>query len=544
MTRMLGNINQPSVYAYILSFGMLALIILYPYGNFAAVDAYFFDASVSTESGLDPVDIKALNIYQQIFLCITPIVMNLCFVNILAVRLGAAKKRPKSFRYRRRWAVAGASDTGNVEEGFIGDMVLDKEPAGPVERLNSETTRIRFALEPRRGDDERGSLYVPGPRGRDNGQPIAFLSDNEGEDNIRPVPKTESSRPVCRRNSDTVIMSRATSVDCAVSFIFVLRSTTNRISEEKQMRQEGIGGIGYRALRFLLKVTIGYYFDLHLFGAICFVPWIHTASPKALYSSQTMLNNLGLTLTPDSRVSFRDATWPMLLSPQASSLQGSLRFLLDHPRRCCTLLFPSTATWILFVILIALRFIDTLLIVALDLDNPESASSRHTVTVSFNLTDVNLAVQFSLLVMMYISVYPVAIIIRMSESYEERGVGLYDSDEKSVDERFNLWYVFLGVFCICIAENILVSSVFSVFFEVVSAYGNVGFSLVYPTNTTSLHRGLPYALDRAITLPSDQFVADGAEDRTGDEERMAKENADGKRSLEVQGRKMVKAFTR
>ena len=65
---------------------------------------------------------------------------------------------------------------------------------------------------------------------------------------------------------------------------------------------------------------------------------------------------------------------------------------------------------------------------------------------------------------------------------------------------------------------------FSIFFEVVSAYGNVGLSLGYPTNLTSLcghftvfsklvicammirgrHRGLPYALDRAITLPIDR----------------------------------------
>lgn len=223
-----------------------------------------------------------------------------------------------------------------------------------------------------------------------------------------------------------------------------------------------------------------------------------------------MVDNLGLTLTPDSMISFRDATWPMLvmsflafagntfypcflrlaiwalwkIAPATSSLKESLRFLLDHPRRCYTLLFPSGATWILASILFALNFVDTLLIVVLDLDNPEvnalpvgprilaalfqSASSRHTGTASFNLANVNPAVQFSLLVMMYISVYPIAISIRMSESYEESPVGLYAADE-SLDEKgegktylinhlrnqlsFDLWYIFLGVFCICIAES-------------------------------------------------------------------------------------------
>lgn len=33
--------------------GVLALVILYPAGNLKAVDAYFFGASASTESGLN-----------------------------------------------------------------------------------------------------------------------------------------------------------------------------------------------------------------------------------------------------------------------------------------------------------------------------------------------------------------------------------------------------------------------------------------------------------------------------------------------------------
>lgn len=223
-----------------------------------------------------------------------------------------------------------------------------------------------------------------------------------------------------------------------------------------------------------------------------------------------MANNLGFTLTPDSMVSFRDATWPMLimtflafaantcypiflrliiwltwvLAPKNSSLKETLRFLLDHPRRCYTLLFPSRPTWILFGIVFFLNFVDVVLIITLDLDNPtvndlplgprilaslfQAASARHTGTSTYNLAEVNPAVQFSLLVMMYIAVMPIAITIRSSNTYEERSLGIYRStNEEEVDESksssyilthirnqfsFDLWYIFLGTFCICAAE--------------------------------------------------------------------------------------------
>jgi Trk-type K+ transport system membrane component len=97
-----------------------------------------------------------------------------------------------------------------------------------------------------------------------------------------------------------------------------------------------------------------------------------------------------------------------------------------------------------------LNFLDTLLIIVLDLDNQavnvlpvgpriaaaifQAASARHTGTASFNLANVNPAVQFSLLVMMHISIYPIAISIRMSGNYEEQPLGLFHA-EQSLDER-------------------------------------------------------------------------------------------------------------
>lgn len=230
---------------------------------------------------------------------------------------------------------------------------------------------------------------------------------------------------------------------------------------------------------------------------------------RAFYSAQTMVNNLGFTLTPDSMVTFRDATWPMIvmtflafagntcypvllrliiwtmskLVPAESAMKEPLQFLLDHPRRCYTLLFPSKPTWILFGILFVMNFIDVLLIIVLDLDNPavtdlpmgprilsalfQAASARHTGTSTLNLALVNPGVQFSLLCMMYIAIFPIAIAIRASNTYEEKALGVY-GHESSPDETnsvsyvmmhvrnqlsFDLWYMFLGTFCICVAES-------------------------------------------------------------------------------------------
>jgi hypothetical protein len=148
--------------------------------------------------------------------------------------------------------------------------------------------------------------------------------------------------------------------------------------------------------------------------------------------------------------------------------------------------------------------------------------------------------------MMYISVLPIAISVRRTNVYEEKSLGLYGSiTEEREDESepsyvgahlrrqlsFDLWYIFLGLFIISISEGTRLQSgdpgftMFNILFEIVSAYGTVGLSLGYPGIDASLsaefgvvaklviiamqvrgrHRGLPYALDRAILLPSESL---------------------------------------
>ncbi len=154
------------------------------------------------------------------------------------------------------------------------------------------------------------------------------------------------------------------------------------------------------------------------------------------------------------------------------------------------------------------------------------------------------AVLVSYTVMMYISVYPVAISVRKTNVYEEQSLGIYADDEEMEGGQpsfvsthilrqlgTDLWFIFLALFVICIIENkrmisdddALNFSVFNILFEIVSGYGTVGLSIGYPTVAWSLvgefktlsklviilvmirgrHRGLPMKLDRAILLPSE-----------------------------------------
>lgn len=190
-----------------------------------------------------------------------------------------------------------------------------------------------------------------------------------------------------------------------------------------------------------------------------------------------------------------------------------------------------------------IRFVDGLF---------QAAATRTAGLSVINLAHLHPAVQVSYMIMMYISVFPIAISVRRTNVYEEGSLGIYSSpgaddeeDETLGSKEFNyvgahlrrqlsfdLWYIFLGLFVIAIVEAHRLEttsensfSMFAVMFEIVSAYGTVGLSLGFPNTNTSLcaqfkplskliiiameirgrHRGLPYELDRAILLPSESL---------------------------------------
>ncbi|KAI1828354.1 cation transport protein-domain-containing protein [Xylaria intraflava] len=374
-------------------------------------------------------------------------------------------------------------------------------------------------------------------------------------------------------------------------------------------QREELGGIEYRSLKTLALILVIYFWGYSIFGVVTMVPWIVHNNPLygsivdadgvnrvwwGFWTSNAAFMDLGFTLTPDSMISFNTAILPLLImsiliilgntgfpvalrfmiwlasifTPRGSGLWEELRFLLDHPRRCFTLLFPANANWWLFSTLVAFNGIDLIFFLVLDLNYDvvselplnirflngwfQATSTRTAGFSCISVAELHPAVQVSYLIMMYIAIFPVAISIRKTNVYEEKSLGLYpdaayDSDDKSPSISylgthlrrqlsFDLWYVFLGFFLLNITEGPRIRtgdiSMFAVLFEIVSAYGTVGVSLGYPGTNASLiaqfsvlgkliiiammirgrHRGLPYGLDRAVLLPSEHLNRNEAED--------------------------------
>ncbi|KAL2062692.1 hypothetical protein VTL71DRAFT_5764 [Oculimacula yallundae] len=374
-------------------------------------------------------------------------------------------------------------------------------------------------------------------------------------------------------------------------------------------QREELGGIEYRSLKSLAMILTAYFVGFSIFGVISLTPWIYK-NPSfgdivrkdgqgrawwGIFTANSAFTDLGFTLTPDSMISFQRAQWPLVVMsfliiigntgfpimlriiiwvtsryvPKSSGIWEELKFLLDHPRRCFTLLFPSKATWVLFWILVGLNGLDLLFFIILDLGNStvtdlptnirvldgwfQAVSTRTAGFGVVNLAALHPAIQVSYLIMMYISVLPIAISVRRTNVYEEKSLGIYGSPTDENDDEdepsyigahlrrqlsFDLWYIFLGFFIITISEGKRIQSgdpsftMFSVLFEIVSAYGTVGLSLGYTNINASFsaefgviaklviiamqirgrHRGLPYELDRAILLPSEHLQKKEADD--------------------------------
>ncbi|KXN87472.1 Low-affinity potassium transport protein [Leucoagaricus sp. SymC.cos] len=390
---------------------------------------------------------------------------------------------------------------------------------------------------------------------------------------------------------------------------------------------EEIGGVEYRALNALLWFVAGYFLGIQLIALTVIAPYISTRrwsdifkppnSIKsitsgwfALYQVVSSFSNTGSSLVDQSMIPFQKAyamivfqmvlilggncAYPILyvfwvttkLIPRTSRLNETLHFLLDHPRRCYTYLFPSYQTWFLLTVVLLLTSIDWFFFMLLDIGNNvidqialntrfaaglfQAVAVRAAGFAIVPMNSVAPAVKVLYTVMMYISIYPIALSVRSTNVYEEQSLGVFEDVDEDLNEEnfetsgpsrvnvwsrylfmharrqlaFDIWWLAIAIFLICIVERHQLNdptnnewfNVFNITFEIVSAYGSVGLSLGIANQNYSLsgafsplsklivcavilrgrHRGLPVAIDRAILLPSEFNNHDDAEDELYD----------------------------
>ncbi|EPY53234.1 potassium ion transporter Trk1 [Schizosaccharomyces cryophilus OY26] len=400
-----------------------------------------------------------------------------------------------------------------------------------------------------------------------------------------------------RRREGTISSSRSTVMSLPyLSYNPTVDRNSAFVALSREQRDE-LGGIEYRALKCVCTMVLIYFILTNIIVFVIFIIFSYTAHGSyliidslklkrgwwALFTSISSFNDLGYSLSPSSFSPFNKNIFLLLISslfiiagntgfpcflrlfiwffykvlPLSQEKKEAMAFLLDHPRRCFTLLFPSGSTWWLFFILLGLNAIDLILFMSLDIKNEsvvglprgirvvnalfQSVCTRTAGFTSVTLSELHPAVLVTYLIMMYISVYPVAINMRNTNVYEERSLGVYTFDEEEhksflkdhLTEQMShdLWCIFLGLLIICICEGGKIANsndtdftIFTVLFEIVSAYGTVGLSTGLSDSQCSLsarftklsklviialqirgrHRGLPRAVDRAILLPSEK----------------------------------------
>jgi len=298
---------------------------------------------------------------------------------------------------------------------------------------------------------------------------------------------------------------RSTSKYGEVSAYFA--SAAGRIARNSQFHglseaeREELGGYEYRAVSLLAWLVPLYFISWQMFGALGCGAWIAQNNPSSArtngldpfwvgaFNAVSAFNNSGMSLI-DANMTAYQRSYYLLITMSLLILAGNtcypvflrlivwcmwravrtdvcrritgmqwaareektLRFLLDHPRRCYTNLFPSRHTWFLLTSVLTLNGIDWAAFEILNLGNhalyaglPERYRVIDGLFQAFavrsggfyvvTIADLRIALQVLYVVMMYISAYPVVITMRNSNVYEERSLGLYAEDlEDEEDE--------------------------------------------------------------------------------------------------------------
>ncbi|PSN73777.1 TrkH-domain-containing protein [Corynespora cassiicola Philippines] len=259
-------------------------------------------------------------------------------------------------------------------------------------------------------------------------------------------------------------------------------------------QREYLGGVEYRALKFLSVFVLLYFALWQLMGAIALGAWMSVYEKEAsavnaqnpwwagIFLAISAYNNAGFTLLDAGFIPFQSsyyiltvvtilslagpAAFPVFVRFLIWTMSALLNlfskdkeygvwkegfdFILRFPRRVYTSMFPARDTWAFIATFGGFVITDWILILVLGIGNPtmEAIPLGRRIFISlfegFSIPSGGYAivapsamyfsVQVLWLVIFYTAAYPHIITMRRTNVYEERSLGIYEGDETEVEQ--------------------------------------------------------------------------------------------------------------
>ncbi|KAI9724663.1 MAG: hypothetical protein M1828_003532 [Chrysothrix sp. TS-e1954] len=355
-------------------------------------------------------------------------------------------------------------------------------PVSPLSRSNTAFSKI-VGSSPREVPDSLRKPYLSfSGVGATANSTLRVRSTSSAQRHSHPTGIHPVSRapPLGKRPTDTWFKSAAG--------YFTYNSQVHGLTLDERAE---LGGCEYSAVLFLSFLVPIYFFIWQILGAIALGARVNNNRPGIAHSfgvnpwwagaftAVSGFNNSGMMVIDANMVAFQDSVFFLLSSalfilagntaypiflraiiwtmykvlpdlPSTRFDKDTLKFLLDHPRRCYTNLFPSQHTWWLSAALVILNGTDWAFFEILNVGRQsitkldpgievldgffQAVAVRNGGFYVVLIPNLRISLQVLYVFMMYISAYPVVITMRSSNVYEERSLGIFAEDKPDTGE--------------------------------------------------------------------------------------------------------------
>lgn len=512
-------------YAYFIVVTIIGTVIFWgashPANSVGWWDSMFMVMSALTATGLNTVNLSQLTVFQQVQLAVLMMMGSQVLVSYFTivfrkhifekrfediVEMEKENRKSKKGNTGAVVGIAGALFGLPVMSSFGKGRRRSRSRAVKVQTGQAESNMVEPVPATPILESEADIGLSPVASGRSPPYHIGFL-DPIRERASRERPQTAATgHSIYNVQTQQTVSSRRRSLAGestledgfnVKSFVAEQKRNIGRNGQFYNLssdQREYLGGVEYRALKFLSAFVLAYFLLWQFFGAIALGSYVSVYGKEAsavnaqnpwwagAFLAISAYNNAGLTLLDAGFLPFQSSYYVLtivtvlsLAGPAAfpvfvrfliwamSSLldlfsqdqdygawKEGFDFILKFPRRVYTSMFPARDTWLFVTTFGLFVAADWILILVLSIGNPTMEVIPLGLRIFISLFEgfsipsggyaivspsaMYFDVQVLWLVIFYTAAYPHIITMRKTNVYEERSLGIYKGDEAEAEQ--------------------------------------------------------------------------------------------------------------